>query len=102
MRCVRCFRCVRLYVLTAREAREHDCAEIARLTRQLGYPASDDAMRIRLRRLLSSSHDAIFVAESEEGGLMGWIHGVLSQFLESDFRIEIASDSIGAEWGAIW
>lgn len=73
-----------------RPAREEDCAEIARLAKQLGYPASDDAMRTRLCRLLTSSNDAVLVAESNGVGLVGWIHGVLSQFLESDFRVEIA------------
>ena len=75
---------------SVRQAREEDCPEIARLAKQLGYPASDDAMRTRLHRLLASSNDAVLVAESDEGGLVGWIHGVLSQYLESDFRVEIA------------
>lgn len=75
---------------TIRQAREQDCAEVARLASQLGYPASDGAMRGRLQRLLTSSSDVVFVAEAADGGLAGWIHGVLSQFLESDFRVEIA------------
>jgi GNAT superfamily N-acetyltransferase len=75
---------------SVRQAREQDCAEIARLAKQLGYPASDDTMRTRLCRLFASSKDAIFVAESEEGGFLGWIHGTLTQFLESEFRVEIA------------
>ena len=62
-----------------RLAHDQDCAEIARLASQLGYPASGDAMRIRLQRLLASANDVVFVAESAEGGLVGWIHGVVSQ-----------------------
>ena len=73
-----------------RQAREQDCAEIARLATQLGYPTTDGAMQKRLQRLLASSNDVVFVAEAADGGLAGWIHGVLSQFLESDFRLEIA------------
>lgn len=72
-----------------RKAREQDCEEIARLTSQLGYPASSDAIRVRLHRLLASSSDVVLVAESSSGGLVGWIHGVLAQFLESDYRVEI-------------
>jgi GNAT superfamily N-acetyltransferase len=72
-----------------RQAREQDCAEVARLASQLGYPVSDDAMRMRLKRLLASSSDVVFVAESADDGLIGWIHGVLSQFVESDYRVEI-------------
>jgi GNAT superfamily N-acetyltransferase len=70
-------------------AREQDSAEIARLADALGYPTSDDAMRLRLQRLLASSNDVIFVAESADGGLLAWIHGVVSQYLESDCRVEI-------------
>jgi GNAT superfamily N-acetyltransferase len=72
-----------------RHAREQDCAEVARLAGQLGYPVSADAMRTRLQRLLASPSDVVFAAESADGGLIGWIHGVLSQFLESDLRVEI-------------
>ena len=72
-----------------RQAREQDCAEVARLAGQLGYPVTADAMRVRLQRLLASSSDVVFVAESADGGLAGWIHGVLSQFVESDYRVEI-------------
>ena len=72
-----------------RLAQDQDCAEIARLASQLGYPASGDAMRMRLQRLRASPNDVVFVAASAEGRLLGWIHGVLSQFLESDYRVEI-------------
>ncbi len=72
-----------------RRAKPEDAAEISRLVAQLGYPASADAMRARIERLLDSTNDFICVAESVDGGLMGWIHGLFSQFLESDFRAEI-------------
>jgi GNAT superfamily N-acetyltransferase len=74
---------------TIRRASEQDCGEAARLASELGYPVSGEAMRTRLQRLLASSSDVVFVAESADGGLAGWIHGVLSQFLESDHRVEI-------------
>ena len=72
-----------------RQAREQDCAELARLASQLGYPTSNDTMKLRLHRLLSSPNDVVIVAESADGSLVGWIHGVLSQLLESDYRVEI-------------
>jgi GNAT superfamily N-acetyltransferase len=72
-----------------RQAHEQDCAELARLASELGYPASSETMKLRLQRLLSSPNDVVFVAESVDTGLVGWIHGVLSQFLESDYRVEI-------------
>ncbi len=76
-------------VYSIRNAREQDCEKVAQLAGQLGYPVTGDAMRLRLQRLLSSPTDVVFVAESANGGMIGWIHGVLSQFLESDCRVEI-------------
>jgi GNAT superfamily N-acetyltransferase len=72
-----------------RPAMESDAAELARLTSQLGYPVSEAAMRTRLARMLGSSEDKILVAEQAPGELAGWIHGFLSQLLESDYRVEI-------------
>src|SRR5215831_14872925 len=73
-----------------RHAREQDCTEIALLASQLGYPASGDEMRGRLKRLLNGSSDVVFVAETDAGGeLIGWIQGSLAQYLESDYRVEI-------------
>jgi GNAT superfamily N-acetyltransferase len=73
---------------TLRRAREPDCAGMARLATQLGYPVSNDSLRFRLQRLLDSSNDLVLVAEAD-GGVVGWIHGFLSQLLESDYRVEI-------------
>jgi GNAT superfamily N-acetyltransferase len=81
-----------------RYAREQDCAEVARLASQLGYPVSDDAMQLRLQRLLASSSDVVFVAEFADGALIGWIHGVLSQFVESDYRVEIGGLVVDARF----
>ncbi|HEX5398802.1 MAG TPA: GNAT family N-acetyltransferase [Verrucomicrobiae bacterium] len=73
---------------TIRRACESDCAGMARLATQLGYPASEDDLKLRLQHLLGSSNDLVFVAESD-GAVVGWIHGFLSQPLESDRRVEI-------------
>jgi GNAT superfamily N-acetyltransferase len=72
-----------------RTGREQDCSGFARLATQLGYPVSSETMRARLQRLLASLADVVFVAQTVDGELVGWIHGVLSQFLESDRRVEI-------------
>ena len=72
-----------------RHAREQDSAEITRLASQLGYPATLEAMTTRLQRLLASPNDVVFVAQGADGQLVGWIHGFLSQLLESDYRVEI-------------
>lgn len=72
-----------------RAARDQDCTEIARLSSQLGYPASSDEIRQRLQRLLASPNDLVLVAETPDGILVGWIHAFLSQLLESDYRVEV-------------
>jgi len=72
-----------------RRALDSDAEELARLTSQLGYPSSQAVIRARLARMLPSSNDCLLVVESSAGELMGWIHGFLSQFLESDYRVEI-------------
>jgi GNAT superfamily N-acetyltransferase len=66
-----------------------DAAELARLTTHLGYPASELVIRARLMRMIDSSNDCVVVAEDSNGKLAGWIHGFLSQLLESDYRVEI-------------
>jgi predicted N-acetyltransferase YhbS len=72
-----------------RKAQAQDAGEIARLASQLGYPTTEVQTSPRLKRLLASSNDLVLVAESAEGAVIGWIHGFLSQLLESDFRVEI-------------
>jgi GNAT superfamily N-acetyltransferase len=74
---------------TIRRATTSDAAELARLTTQLGYPASESAIRARLMRMINSPDDCLLVAADSTGKLAGWIHGFLSQLLESDYRVEI-------------
>lgn len=74
---------------TIRPATDSDAPDIRRLSAQLGYPATEDQIRQRLARLIASPNDAVFVAASAEGPLLGWIHGFLSQLLESNYRVEI-------------
>jgi GNAT superfamily N-acetyltransferase len=72
-----------------RRAVQSDAEELARLTSQLGYPSSAAVIGSRLARMLPSSNDCLLVVESSSGELVGWIHGFLSQFLESEYRVEI-------------
>ena len=83
---------------TIRRAVESDAEELARLTSQLGYPASPAIIRSRLGRLLPSSEDCLLVAEDSSGKLTGWIHGILAQLLESDGRVEIGGLVVDIEW----
>jgi GNAT superfamily N-acetyltransferase len=81
-----------------RRAVASDAAELARLTSQLGYPASEAIIRTRLKRMIDSSDDCLLVAEGSTGGLAGWIHGFLSQLLESDYRVEIGGLLVDERW----
>jgi GNAT superfamily N-acetyltransferase len=72
-----------------RPAELRDASEIARLSSALGYPVEADVVQRRLERLLGSPTDAVFVAEVGAGELRGWIHGYLSQLIESEPRVEI-------------
>src|SRR3954463_9653430 len=81
-----------------RRAAASDAAELARLTTQLGYPASEAAIRTRLMRMIDSSEDCLLVAEDSGGELAGWIHGFLSQLLESDYRVEIGGLLVDERW----
>lgn len=81
-----------------RRAVASDAAELARLTSQLGYPASEAAIRTRLMRMIDASDDCLLVAEVSSGTLAGWIHGFLSQLLESDYRVEIGGLSVDERW----
>ena len=75
--------------MTIRRAELRDAGQIARLSSVLGYPVEAEVITRRLRKLLDSPVDKVLVAESAQGTLLGWIHGFLSQLIESDYRVEI-------------
>lgn len=59
---------------TLREARPEDVSYLAELSTQLGYPASPEDMARRLSEILNDDRGVVFVAESEDGSVIGWIH----------------------------
>ena len=56
-----------------RPASAGDCEALASLSLQLGYPASAQEMRERLRRLAASADHAVYVAELA-GRVVAWLH----------------------------
>ncbi len=72
-----------------RAATEADAAPIAALSHELGYPGEAKAVRERLRRILGRDDQRVFVGESAEGGVCGWLQAHSSDVLESGFRVEI-------------
>jgi GNAT superfamily N-acetyltransferase len=57
-----------------RPATSEDAAALAELSGQLGYPADEATMTGRLAALESDFRHAVFVAETEAGAVIGWIH----------------------------
>lgn len=78
-----------------RKARLGDAERIAQLSGELGYPASAKQIAARLRQLTPASKHAVFVAESTDTGLIGWLHVSTSQLLESDIRAELNGLIVG-------
>lgn len=72
-----------------RRARQSDAARIAVLSGQLGYPATARQMAARLKRTLRERSGACFVAEANEGGVIGWVHASVTPLLEVERRAEV-------------
>ena len=74
-----------------RRARRGDAGQIAQLSGQLGYPATEAQIIDRMRRLRPTSRHAVLVAESPDAGtgVVGWLHVSVSPLLESDLRAEV-------------
>lgn len=60
--------------ITVRPGTREDADRIAVLSGQLGYPATAQQMQQRLSVLQDREDDAIYVATTEEGFVIGWVH----------------------------
>ncbi len=72
-----------------RRARLADAKRVAELSGQLGYPATEKQMKGRLSEVIKDKQAACIVAESREGGLIGWIHVSTTPLLEVERRAEV-------------
>jgi len=72
-----------------RRARQTDAARIAALSGQLGYPTTAKRMAARLKRVLGTKDGALFVAETKQDGLVGWVHVSETPLVEVERRVEI-------------
>jgi hypothetical protein len=68
-----------------RNARITDSMELARLSIQLGYEVNENDVLIRLEKLLSDNDNAIYVAEANDNGIVGWVHVHGRHLIESYF-----------------
>jgi GNAT superfamily N-acetyltransferase len=75
--------------IAIRAARAADYARIAELAGQLSYQASAEDIARRMRGMQDSAEHAVFVAESAEGGVVGWIGLCILHMIEADARVEV-------------
>ena len=75
--------------LKIRRAKSADAPRIAEVAGQLGYPATVAQMRERLRGIKPASQHAVLVAETAEGGVIGWVHVSRQPLLEVEIRAEV-------------
>jgi GNAT superfamily N-acetyltransferase len=75
--------------LKIRRAKHADAVRIAELSGQLGYPATSAQMRKRLLGIKPASQHAVFVADSPERGVIGWVHVSRQPLLEEEIRAEV-------------
>jgi len=75
--------------LKIRRAKSADARRIAELAGELGYPATAAQIRERLRGIRPASQHAVLVAESLNGGVIGWLHVSREPLLEVEIRAEV-------------
>jgi GNAT superfamily N-acetyltransferase len=75
--------------ITIRRAQAADSERIALLCDQWGYPTSVVATNARLHALSQQPEDVIFVAETADGIVVGWVHVVVRLSLAVDRYAEI-------------
>jgi GNAT superfamily N-acetyltransferase len=75
--------------LSIRRVRQNDAERIAALSGQLGYPATSEEIRGRLKSASAEKHTACFVAETKERGVIGWVQVSATSLLDADLSAEI-------------
>ncbi len=75
---------------TIRLATAADAEDLARLSGQLGYPATPGEAMQRLQEVNRHSEHAVFVAEAD-GRLAGWMHVFVRPSLTTESSAELAA-----------
>jgi GNAT superfamily N-acetyltransferase len=78
-----------------RSAKRADEVMIANLAGQLGYPSSMHEIRERLVGILEDDDQAVFVAESVDHQVIGWIHFFKTQRLIVEPFVEVGGLIVG-------
>jgi GNAT superfamily N-acetyltransferase len=72
-----------------RRATPADIPQLPELCNQLGYPSSEEEVRARFGGIDAASDHGLFVAESDDGRLAGFVHVFVIRTMESEPRAEI-------------
>ena len=83
--------------ITIRSARPSDAEMITALTKQLGYDAELSTVASRLSRLLARSDQQLLVAD-DGGRAIGWIHMVITEYVEADAFVVIGGLVVDREY----
>ena len=75
--------------IKTRNATIDDASDLSELSAQLGYQTSEDETKDRLRMLLNSGDDVVYVAIAPGGKAIGWIHAFKAARIESGVFAEI-------------
>lgn len=74
---------------TIRLASPADAENIARLSTQLGYPSTPEQAARRLSAIKHDKDHAVYVAESADRNVVGWVHVHRTRLMESDPEAEL-------------
>jgi GNAT superfamily N-acetyltransferase len=77
--------------IVVRRARAADIAQLTPLCGQLGYPSSEEEVRGRLAEIDAAPLHALWVAETSDGKLTGFLNAFVMWTIDTDSRVEIAA-----------
>jgi GNAT superfamily N-acetyltransferase len=77
--------------IRVRRARTSDIAQVTPLCGQLGYPSSEEEVRGRLSGIDAAPLHALWVAETGDGKLAGFLNAFVMHTIDTDARVEVAA-----------
>jgi GNAT superfamily N-acetyltransferase len=81
-----------------RAATLEDAARLAVLSSQLGYPATAEEMKRRLKAIERLPDNLVLVAQLDGGLVVAWAHAYVRPTLENEPSAEIAGLVVDASW----
>jgi GNAT superfamily N-acetyltransferase len=82
--------------VTVRPARADDAPVLTVLSAELGYPAERAQIERRLRGVLASGDDAVFVAVTEGAGVVGFVHALEKRLIVNEPFVELGGLIVAA------